>query len=326
LKPKTPMLKPSDLKVTGKYRTLDEHEKLVLASLNRIPNKLITNACKDILNAHDGTKINVTGLNASVLNEIKNFFAEVSGPKLLLNDKLIPGISPNSKVFFSDLDNERLFDFKIVINGKEHLVSNKRGGSAGTNTLKPGDVISLIDKDKELTRKWKNTKYYRIFKILDENSVVVGPLKALSEEYPTKHPISKRDYDKIIKQLDSYEAVIPPKDIPRGLMDMIKRNPDAFGHYKKRGVAAATMLNFLFERSLVEESVKDSKYNDLFVDVTSGNVLFLKFDINNKGEVHFHLADPKKASKKAILRSKQGVERRSSSSGRLKLDKLGFQP
>jgi hypothetical protein len=37
------------------------------------------------------------------------------------------------------------------------------------------------------------------------------------------------------------------------------------------------------------------------------------------------VSNPRKSAKKATLRSKQGVERRSSS-GKLKLDKLGFQP
>ena len=86
------------------------------------------------------------------------------------------------------------------------------------------------------------------------------------------------------------------------------------------------MLNFLFEKVLVDESKKDSKYNELFVEATSGNVLFFKFDISNRGILQYKIEDPKTAAKKAILRSKQGVERRSSSTGRLKLDKLGFQP
>ena len=79
------------------------------------------------------------------------------------------------------------------------------------------------------------------------------------------------------------------------------------------------------ESILIDISKTDSEYNELFLDATAGNVYFFKFDLNAKGVVSYQLNDPKKATKKAALRSKQGVERRSSS-GVLKLDKLGFQP
>jgi hypothetical protein len=151
-------------------------------------------------------------------------------------------------------------------------------------------------------------------------------MKAISEEYLNKHPIKKQEYIKILDKMDKNEVLIEPKEIPESLMKMIKADPVAFDHYKKNVGAAGTMLNFIFEKSLVEESKRDDKYHELFVDVTSGNVLFFKFDINPKGVLQYEISDPKKATKKAILRSKQGVERRSSSSGRLKLDKLGFQP
>ena len=80
-----------------------------------------------------------------------------------------------------------------------------------------------------------------------------------------------------------------------------------------------------FEKILVNISKNDPDYNQLFLDSTNNNIIFFKFDINSKGVVSYKISDLQKESKKAILRSKQGVERRSSS-GKLKLDKLGFQP
>lgn len=319
------MLKPSDLKVTGKYRSLREHEELVKKNLKALRNKLLAQICDEILDTKSGESLNIKGLSSVEINEIKNYFAEVAGPILLMKSSLISGLNKTSKVFYSTSDTERLYDFKLMVGNKETLISNKQL-TGGTNTLKPGDVIRLVDDDPELTKKWKKTKYYNVFKTLDDNNVVSGPIRAISEYYPTKHKISKKDYKSVIDKLDKNEVKISPKEVPAGLMKMIESDPIAKDHYKKNAGATGTMINFLFEKSLVEESKKDAEYHNLFVDVTSGNVSFLKFNLSNNGKIEYELSDPKKSSKKAVLRSKQGVERRSSSSGRLKLDKLGFQP
>jgi hypothetical protein len=161
---------------------------------------------------------------------------------------------------------------------------------------------------------------------LDDSNVISGPIKAISEFYPNKHKLSKKDYASIISKMTQNEMKLLPKEVPAPLMKMIQEDQITKEHYKKNAGAAGTMINFIFEKSLVEESKKDATYHELFVDVTAGNISFLKFNLSNNGVVEYELADPKKSAKKAILRSKQGVERRSSSSGRLKLDKLGFQP
>lgn len=318
-------LKPSDFGITGKYHQLSQYENQIKSKLSKLNDKLVGNICLNILESNPGEKLNIVGLKPADINEIKNYFAEVAGPILIKKNGMLTGVSASSKVFYSDSDTERLYDFKLMIGQKENLISNKQL-KGGTNTLKPGDVVRLVDADPELVKKWKKTKYYRVFKILDENNVVSGPMKAISEEYANKHKITKQEYTKILAKMDKNEVLITPKDVPASFMKLIKEDKIAYDHYNKNGGATGTMLNFLFEKSLVDESKNDSKYNDLFVDVTSGNVLFFKFDINPKGILQYEISDPKKAVKKAILRSKQGVERRSSSSGRLKLDKLGFQP
>ena len=321
------MLKPSDFKITGKYRSITEHTRLVKAKLQTMlrSKPLVAKLCLQILESSPGDKLDLTGLKSADINEIKNYFAEVAGPILMLADKAVPGISPSSQVFYSDSDTERLYDFKLVINRKEFLISNKQL-KGGTNTLKPGDVIRLVDEDKNLSDKWKRTKYYKAFKTLDESNVVSGPMRVIAEQYPNKFRISRQDYMKVLSKMTQNEVLIQPNELPRSLMAIIQKDKIAFDHYKANKGAAGTMLNFIFEKALVEESKKDTKYNDLFVEVTSGNVSFFKFDIDSKGKVYFEISDPKKATKKAALRSKQGVERRSSSTGRLKLDKLGFQP
>lgn len=319
------MFKPSELKVTGKQRLISEHEQLVLKSLKTHRNKLAASVCADILESSSGDVVNIKGLKSTDINDIKNYFAEVAAPILILKQKMLP-IDKLTKVFFSDSDTERLYDFKLFHRSEEILISNKQL-KGGTNTLKPGDVVRLVDQDEFLKKKWQKTKYYRVFKILDESNVVSGPMRAIMEEYPSMARIKQQEYKPIVEKLSEQNDVnIPPKDVPASMMEIIKRDPVAFNHYKEKGYAAGTMLNFLFEKMLVDESKKDSTYNELFVEATSGNILFFKFDITNKGVLQYKIEDPKTAAKKAILRSKQGVERRSSSTGRLKLDKLGFQP
>ena len=108
-------------------------------------------------------------------------------------------------------------------------------------------------------------------------------------------------------------------------MRMIKEDKATSDKLMESGFVSGTMVNFLFEKLLIAESKTNTKFNELFVDVTMGNIQFLKFDISSRGMLSYMIAAPGHAKKPAILRSKQGVERRSSS-GSLKLDKLGFQP
>lgn len=319
------MFKPSELKVTGKQRTIPEHEQLVIKNLKSHRNKLAAGVCMDILESGSGDVLNINGLKSTDINDIKNYFAEVAAPILILKQKMLP-IDKMTKVFFSDSDTERLYDFKLFHRNEEILISNKQL-KGGTNTLKPGDVVRLVDEDEYLKKKWQKTKYYKVFKILDESNVISGPIRAVMEEYPNLLRVKRNEYAPLVEKMsEQNETNIPPKEVPSSIMDLVKGDPVAFNHYKEKGYAAGTMLNFLFEKVLVDESKKDSKYNELFVEATSGNVLFFKFDISNRGILQYKIEDPKTAAKKAILRSKQGVERRSSSTGRLKLDKLGFQP
>lgn len=319
------MFKPSELKVTGKQRTIPEHEQLVIKNLKSHRNKLAAGVCMDILESESGDSLNINGLKSTDINDIKNYFAEVAAPILILKQKMLQ-IDKMTKVFFSDSDTERLYDFKLFHRNEEILISNKQL-KGGTNTLKPGDVVRLVDDDEYLKKKWQKTKYYKVFKILDESNVISGPIRAVMEEYPNLLRVKRNEYAPLVEKMsEQNETNIPPKEVPASIMDLVKGDPVAFNHYKEKGYAAGTMLNFLFEKVLVEESKKDSKYNELFVEATSGNVLFFKFDISNRGILQYKIEDPKTAAKKAILRSKQGVERRSSSTGRLKLDKLGFQP
>ncbi len=318
------MLKPSELGLDGEYRTIPDYEKLVRKKINSIQNKKLLVALNVILDAKSGDTINISGLTAPQISEIKNYYAEVIGPILVYKHKLFPGLTARSTCYFSSSQTEGLYDFKICIGKKEVLFSNKqlRGG---TNTLKPGDVIDLVEKDDILKTKWENTKIFKTFKVLAEQNVISGPIKAISLYYKDSVPsIGKDDLNKVINQMTEKNDVII-KNPPKSLMTLVNADLSAKENFKKNGYLGGTAVNFIFEKILIEISKKDTKYNELFLDATNNNVYFFKFDLSAKGVVTYEVSDPSKSPKKAILRSKQGVERRSSN-GKLKLDKLGFQP
>ncbi len=321
------MLKPSQMGVTGAKTSIAIHKKKVITKLNSLAKgkgkqKNVAEVCLAIMQTPSGGQVDVSKLGPGDFGDIKNYFAEVMGPIWAAERGLIPGLKLSDHTYFSTSDTERLYDFKVFKGKQEILVSNKQK-TGGTNTLKPGDVVTLVNKDKTLTTKWKNTKYYKVFDILNTSNVVSGPIRAIAKHYPKILPISKADYDIVINQLSSNDVVV--KKVPKPFMDLVFADPTAAARYKQTKQVTGSMINFLFEKQLIKQSEKDSMYHELFVDVTEGNVLFLKFDLSKNGKVSFLIDNPRMAEKKAKLRSKQGVERRSSS-GRLKLDKLGFQP
>lgn len=321
------MLKPSEMNVTGIKTTIATHKRKVTKTLKdyllvRGRKKIVAEVCLEIMKTPSGGQVDVSKLDAAELSDIKNYFAEVMGPIWAAERGLIPGLKMEDHTFFSSSDTERLYDFKVFKSKQEILVSNKQK-SGGTNTLKPGDVITLVNQSKSLKDKWAKTKYYQVFEILSSKNVVSGPISAIAKHYPKLLPITQADYNIVIGQLGSNDVVL--KRVPDSFKKLIQADPTTAEKFKKTKQVTGTMINFLFEKQLIKQSELDTMYHELFVDVTEGNVLFLKFGIDKKGVISFNIENPRQAEKKAKLRSKQGVERRSSS-GKLKLDKLGFQP
>lgn len=323
------MLKPSDLGVTGTKRTISAHKKLVVDKLKKLANKKISSVCLGILETENGANVYIPqGVTKPHLQEIQNYFAEVAGPILIAKYNLLPGIKESNYCFYSKSDTEALYDFIVYKQNNPILISNKVADKS-SNVLKPSSVIDILDKKENavLKNKWEKTKQYKAMKILNENNVVSGPAMVVRTFYSSAAGVPVKDIDTILEYMkQGNETVVPKNAVPPSIMRMIKSDPAAMANYTKYGAAPCAMLNFLFEKILMQESKADEKYHDLFVDVTAGNVHFLKFSISDKGKITFYIEDSKKSTKKAFLRSKQGVERRSSSSGKLKLDKMGFQP
>lgn len=318
------MLKPSELGLDGEELSLNTYIQKLKSSIDSVSSKKLKRVLNQIMETPNGGQVDIEDLKQQEINEIKNYFAECIGPYALYKHKLsskIP-VDRSSKCYFPSSQTEGLYDFSIIKGKDVYLFSNKQL-KGGTNTLKAGDVVKLVQNNEVLKAKWENEKVYKVFEILNEQNVISGPISAIKAHYPRSSPVSTTDMQKIINQMTKNDVVI--KNPPSTLLKMIKNDDAAYNRYNETGVVSGTMVNYLYEKLLIKESKDDERYNELFLDVTSGSVYFLKFDLSKSGIITFEVSDPEKAKKPAILRSKQGVERRSSK-GSLKLDKLGFQP
>ena len=187
------------------------------------------------------------------------------------------------------------------------------------------DLYSDISKIKDLTTVYKNLN--RIFELKDNN--------VYFKEFTQRHPyITKSDLTKAISLLTGNNVIIDANDLPKNIVKLLKSDEttNMYFEQKKYKEATGVMINFIFEKFLSDMSKQDDKYNELFIDATNNNVLFLKFILKQKnvrdpkekkmkkvGIVQFEIADPKTAEKKAFLRPKQGAGGRAQ-------DKLGLQP
>lgn len=318
------MLKPSELGITGVRRTISQHKFVLFNSILRManingPQAKVARVCLQIMEAPNGSIISdVQSLSSHEIAEIKNYFSEAMGPIWCLEQGLLPGIKAHDYTHFETTS--RLYDFKVYRGDEPILISNKRKVGV-SNTLKPSDVVRLVNVNQDLYRRWHSTDQYRVIRILDENSVVSGPIKAVSRVYPRLLNISGSDYQTVIRQLTRNEVILD--QVPESFMELIQSDVTASNMYEETQQVTGTMINFIFEKILINQSKNDPEYNKLYVEATDGNVLFMRFDLDKRGNMYFAIEDPKQTSNQAAFRSKQGIERRDQY-GKIKLDKLGL--
>lgn len=233
------------------------------------------------------------------LNDIKKDFGEVIGPlaiyhKKLLTDKGI-SVSQNMKIEVPLRPNEPLMDYSISEGTKKYIISAKSGET--TNVVKPPDILMLIDKDPAKLKKWKNTKEYKVLKVLSENSVLIGPIKAVSYMMPT-----------LIKESDSITEQNFKISQVAGFA-----NKNEYLKSKKNPTINEVMYEC--EKYIKDASVSgDLDINGIFADAIRNAVIYVKFDVNTRGIGEWDVIvsdDIKKLKqgKKAFLRTKNGYTR-----------------
>lgn len=222
------------------------------------------------------------------LATINNDFGEVLGPLAIMSRGLLPIQRGSAVVFIPGRSNEPLLDYKITDSRKEYKISAKSGET--TNTLKPGDVVNLIESagltDKNYYyKKWKKTPQYNVIKILAEGSTKQGPI----------------------------EAAMWLKDNGYKTYFAWLKNPTYTEEVRQR-----------CEDTIVKISREAIDFTEIFSDATTSKVYYVKFRLSLTGDTEWKLVETaqdkkeeKKTKKRVTFRSKNFV-------GRPK-DKLGFQ-
>jgi len=242
------------------------------------------------------------------MNEIKKNFGELIGPLAITGLGLFSKLklSNNSEIFFPLRGNEPLMDFAMRNKKKEYTFSAKSGKST-TNTVKPVDIVRLINENPRLKKKWNGEPEFEVMKILNDNSIVKGPV--IAANYMRIKGVSKKMVDHWLANnekswkydKDIYDRFADDNKLKKG-----KKNP-------KWGEVAYALEVLLTGLSKGKKPKLD--YSDLFIDATGGNVYYINLLKMADGVPQFKTYEGKKPS--AILRTKNGKTR-------LK-DKIGVQ-
>ena len=248
--------------------------------------------------------------NSVPLNSINKDFGEVLGPVAILENNLFNRVKINlskgsSKIYVPPRPNEPLMDYAIIVGDKKYTISAKSGDS--TNTVKPDAIISLLNQNSKILRKWQNSDQYKILSVLNRESGKEGPVKAVAALYPkiispaAAESFTSTDYDKKL------------------FADFIKNNQ----YLKMKKNPTVLEISYEAEKIIYEKTKSgDLDMNDIFADAIENKVFYVKFALDNTGVGEFDLivADDIrkiKSGRRAFLRSKNGYSR----SG----DKMGIQ-
>lgn len=261
-------------------------------------NALLDHSCNkikdsDLMSCYDKVEADLP------LNDIKKDFGEVIGPLAVYHKKLFKSkgiiLSQNMRIDVPLRPNEPLMDYSIIDGTKKYIISAKSGET--TNVVKPNDILDLIRKDPAKLKKWKNTKEYKVLDVLSKNSVLIGPIKAVSYMSPSLI----KESEEISEQTFKISQVAGFANKNNYLKT--KKNP--------------TLNEVMYE---CEKYIKDASVsgeldiNEIFADAIRNVVIYVKFDISPMGNAEWTVVvsdDIKKLKQgsKAFLRTKNGYTR-----------------
>jgi hypothetical protein len=225
------------------------------------------------------------------INDINKDFGEVLGPLAVLKHNLLAGtghdkeVNATSGIYIPARPNEPLMDYKVG----PVVISAKSGTT--TNTVKAADILGLLAKRSALVTKYSKTKEYQVLATLAANSTITGPIAAAQ----------------MLMGTAKFNAWIRNNTYLKG----------------KKGKYTDNELMYECEKYLQAESKTGSlNFTKMFADAIKGNVVYVKFELDQTGVGKFETivaADVIKAATGArpYLRSKNGYTRAS--------DKLGIQ-
>lgn len=313
-------LKPQDFETFTSKQNWKAKE-LVKSLVEEIPERLdledgLRNYLVDLTRYWGGERISFKadyGFDKG-LNEIKKDYGEILGAlACCTKDILGKNINASTAIMkFPIRGNEPLADYYISYLQKEYTVSAKSGTT--TNTLKPQDVLALLEK-KKLMATWNRKGVTKLMKLVVENTAAQFPFQAIN--FITGKEILSAE---ALKESESFKlAVFPTKKYTKTRFNKL------IALLKIPGKTHPTIgeLFYYTEKYIIQEANKKYDPSDIFKAAVSGQVIYVKYDITptaKQGEFTIMESDANKDSeaKKIKWRSKNATNRAS--------DKLGLQP
>ena len=244
------------------------------------------------------------------LNAINTDFGEVLGPvaityKGVLSTKGLR-IDTSAQVYVPSRPNEPLMDYGLYTSKQDFIISAKSGTT--TNVVKPGDILALLGRDDKKQRKWSSTSEYAILQTLADNSILLGPIRAVSQLYPNLVPpnvaysVAPKSYDPA-----DFKALIASSDYLAG----------------KNAAPTLNEIMYACEKIIQKETREGSlNMNKIFADAIDNIVYYVKFELDNRGVGIWDSATSADITKigtygRIYLRTKNGNTRAS--------DRMGIQ-
>lgn len=256
------VLQPRDFGIIGSnYLTPEQIYSKVdsVLSKDRSLSLPVKNYAKYLLEYSMGSKAKNTSnmklIDNTSMNNIMKNYTEVIGALSAINLGLFKSLNISSKslINFPAAQNEPLLDYSVKDGSKVYKISAKAGKT--TNTLKPADIVSIIDKTKSLYDKWSSRPEYKVMYALNEGSMVGGTLLACAQ-------------------------LIQDKEVQETPRINFGTLHEAFDAAQKNGDKLVKNKDPQFiidaEKVIVNWS-KQSNYKDMFLDVMyAHNLLYLK--------------------------------------------------
>lgn len=310
-------LKPQSFGVASETKkwSYNDYVKIILENIEE--RKDLTPEIKSYLSALVNYYLSKTSINEvkNIYNKVKNDipindinkdFGEVLGPIGVIENGLLSKkgfkVDKLAKIYVPIRPNEPLMDYGLIQNKTTYTISAKSGKT--TNTVKPKDIIDLLQSGANKS-KWINTKEYALLKKIADNDILTGSIKAVSTIYPD---------------------LINPKIADNLTKDNFNQN--AFTYFISqndylKNQSNPTLNQIMYEcEKMIQSETKNGKINlsDIFIDAIKNKVIYIKFEVGNNGVGNWEVIisdDIKAQNKRPFLRTKNGYKRAA--------DRMGIQ-
>lgn len=252
----------------------------------------------------------------SGLAEIQKDYGEMLGAIACVSKGILAGKAPrvtsSAIIDFPIRGNEPIVDYYIKTTEDKISISAKSGET--TNTLKPGDIINLLDSVK--TARWKNTVTYKMMQLVAEKSTAILPYHAINLLYPGT--------------LSGAALKAAETDFKTAYFSNKVKSPAPYANlFKMVGFKVTdppTIGNLFYATEKLVVQTMNEKYlteaGKIFDDATAGLVIYVKYKITSGSRAGtFEVM-----SSDAMTVKKKDVKWRSKNASTRAADKIGLQP